>query len=101
MDTTDASTANLRSSAQCARRLELFLDKLSLDASTCTKHLLDEDFSGAFSAEETAHKAHLSRFRSRLAANEAARRSRGFAVVEDTLQRLGDTRGFETARPDP
>eukprot|EP00966_Prymnesium_polylepis_P215793 4996663-Prymnesium_polylepis.1 len=90
MDATDAAASAVSANAVCARRMEIFLDKVSLDASTCTSHLLDDDFSGAFSAEEAALKAHLVTFRDRLQANDLARRSRGFAVVADTLRRLGD-----------
>ena len=90
MDLTDAATPDSCPSATCARRMEIFLDKFSLDASTCTSHLLDDDFSGAFSAEEAALKAHLVQFRSRLQQNARARSSRGFGVVASTLRRLGD-----------
>ena len=40
------------SSAQCARRLDIFLDKVSLDASTPTRHLLDPNFSGVFDKQQ-------------------------------------------------
>ncbi|KAL1510512.1 hypothetical protein AB1Y20_006816 [Prymnesium parvum] len=86
-------SAPISSSAQLnavrARRMELLLDKISLDASTCTSHLLDEDFSGAFSANEAALKKHLSNFQLRLQKNSLARKSRGYAVVAETLRSLG------------
>lgn len=46
MDLTDAAMPHVMSNAACARTLNIFLDKLSLDASTTTRHLLDADFSG-------------------------------------------------------
>ena len=72
------------------RTMEIFLDKLSLEASSCTTHLLDKDFSGAFSQEEAALKGHLANFRSRLQQNTLARSSHGFDFVSETLRRLGD-----------
>jgi hypothetical protein len=86
----------LVSNQQCARTLEIFLDKLSLDTSTGRRHLLDGDFSGVFSPEEAALKARLRTFRERLAANDLARDSSGFLVVQQMLQRLGDRGSFET-----
>ena len=93
MDVTTAAASGSerkRSNADCARRLEIFLDLLSLEATTCTRHLLDDNFSGAFSAEELALKRQLGRFRARLQANPLARQSRGFVVIAETLRRLGD-----------
>ena len=84
---------------QCARTLEIFLDKLSLDTSTGRRHLLDGDFSGVFSPEEAALKARLRTFRERLAANDLARDSSGFRVVQQMLQRLGD-RGSVDSPPE-
>ena len=67
--------------------------QVSLDCSTCTQHLLDEDFSGVFSPQEAALKATLLTFCDRLAANELARSSPGYAVVAETLSRLGYKNG--------
>ena len=85
------------SDAECARLLEIFVDKVSLDASTCTAHLLDAKFDGVFSAEEEALKGKLLDFRARLAERPRARDSDGFAVVEEALRRLG-SREMPTAR---
>ena len=86
------------SDAECARLLEIFVDKVSLDASTCTAHLLDAKFDGVFSAEEEALKGKLLDFRARLEPTGArARDSDGFAVVEEALRRLG-SREMPTAR---
>ena len=49
-----------------------------------------------FSPEEVALKARLRTFRERLAANDLARDSSGFLVVQQMLQRLGDRGSFET-----
>ena len=73
------------------------MDKVSLDASTCTAHLLDAKFDGVFSAEEEALKGKLLDFRARLAERPRARDSDGFAVVEEALRRLG-SREMPTAR---
>jgi hypothetical protein len=65
MDLTDAAMPHVISNAACARTLDIFLDKLSLDASTTTRHLLDADFSGEFvhivsgTACSTLHKQDL------------------------------------------
>ena len=91
MDMTDADAPNPQvSSAECARRLQILLDKVSLESSSCRRHLLDPDFEGGFSAEEAALKANLVEFQQRLAANELARQSKGFGRVLQMLQRLGD-----------
>ena len=86
------------SNAECARLLEIMLDKVSLDASTCRRHLLDPDFSGVFSPSEAALKAKLRAFRDRLAANDLARNSSGFTAVTKMLQRLGDRDSFAPDR---
>ena len=85
---------------ECARQMEILLDKVSLDSSTTTRHLLDSDFSGVFSPAESALKARLEAFRIRLAANGLARQSTGFAVVQKTLRRLGDRRLLTDDRDD-
>lgn len=89
MDLTDASQPHIMSSATCARQLDIFLDKLSLDASTTTRHLLDPDFSGVFDADELALRSHLVAFQHRLRANDAARRSSGYEIVREMLRNLG------------
>ena len=71
------------------RQLEIFLDKLSLDASTTTRHLLDPDFSGEFNEDELALRQVLLQFQERLLRNKAAQDSLGYGVVTDTLHRLG------------
>lgn len=47
--------------------MEIVLDKVLLDSSTTTRHLLDSDFSGAFSPGEDALKRKLGAFRERYA----------------------------------
>ena len=95
MDLKDTTEANRVPRPQCARLMEMVLDKVSLDSSTTTRHLLDEDFSGAFSEAETALKARLQTFKQRLSRNGLARQSSGFAVVDQMLRRLGDTGRYE------
>jgi len=90
MDLADADDASRRQPGEaCARRLEVLLDKVSLEASTCTQHLLDPNFGGAFTPDEQRLRAQLVRFREGLQRNPAARRSAGYAVVRDTLRQLG------------
>ena len=64
--------------------------KFSLEASTCTHHLLDPNFGGVYAPEEQALKTQLLRFKERLQRNPAARRAAGYAVVRDTLRELGE-----------
>ena len=66
------------------------LEQVSLEASTCTNHLLDPDFGGVYASEEQALKTHLLRFKERLQRNPAARRAAGYAVVRETLRELGE-----------
>lgn len=94
MDTTDGAAPNACPSSVCARRMEIFLDKVSLETVTSTPHLLNEDFAGILSEDEAALKGHLVNFCSRLQRNNLARKSRGYATVADLLHKLG-------ARPDP
>jgi hypothetical protein len=94
MDRMDTFEANRVPRPQCARRMEMVLDMVSLEASTTTRHLLDADFSGAFSPADDALKSKLQDFRGRLAANPTARQSSGFAVVDGMLRRLGDIRQY-------
>ena len=95
MDLTDGLTdAERVPSPECARLMEIFLDKVSLDSSTTTRHLLDGDFSGVFSPQEDALKRRLQAFREHVAKNDLARQSSGFSVVQQTLRRLGDRVDF-------
>jgi len=89
MDLTDATLPHVMSNAACARILDIFLDKLSLDASTTTRHLLDTDFSGVFDADELALRSQLIDFQERLRKNPKARSSSGYAIVRETLRSLG------------
>ena len=100
MDLTDEQNAEQRvPNTECARLVEILLDKVSLDSSTTTRHLLDGAFSGVFSPQEDALKEHLQAFRERVSKNELARQSSGFSVVRQTLRRLGDLEG-EPADPE-
>ncbi len=67
---------------------------MSLDSSTTTRHLLDEDFSEVFSKEDEALRAILKTFRDSLDEDELARQSSAFQEVEQALRRLGDRRSF-------
>ena len=80
--------------AECSRLMEILLDFVSLESSTTTRHLLDSDFSGGFTPTEAALKGKLTAFRDSLGENELARQSSGFAVVGQTLRRLGDLRSY-------
>ena len=75
--------------SRCTRLLDLFLDKLSLDASTCTGHLLDPNFGGVFDADELALRSALIRFQRRLLGMPGARSSPAFGIVAETLRQLG------------
>ena len=86
---------------ECARLMEIFLDKVSLDSSTTTRHLLDGDFGCELSPQEDALKRRLQAFRERVAGNELARQSSGFAVVRQTLRRLGDAGDYPDERDTP
>ena len=86
---------------ECARLMEIFLDKVSLDSSTTTRHLLDGDFGCELSPQEDALKRRLQAFRERVAGNELARQSSGFAVVRQTPRRLGDAGDYPDERDTP
>jgi len=77
------------SNAACARLLDIFLDKLSLEASSTSRHLLDADFSGVFDKDELALRGQLMEFQRRLGENAAARDSSGYQIVSETLRSLG------------
>lgn len=98
MDRMDTTEADRAPRPQCARRMEMVLDKVSLEASSTTRHLLDTDFSGAFSPAEDALKAKLLDFKMRLSSNARARQSSGFVVVDEMLRRLGDVKQYEEGK---
>ena len=89
MDLTDATRREALSSAEASRLLDIFLDKLSLDASGTSNHLLDSDFGGILKPSEQALRETLIEFERRLQRNPQVCDSRGHAVVEETLQKLG------------
>ena len=89
MDLTDATRCDALSSAEASRLLDIFLDKLSLDASSTNSHLLDSDFGGVFKPNEQSLRETLIEFERRLQRNLRACNSRGYVVVEETLQKLG------------
>jgi len=89
MDMADASGPDRLSSAQCARRLDIFLDKVSLDASTPTRHLLDPNFSGVFDKQQRELREALLLFEAELASRPDARAAAGFEAVSALLRGLG------------
>jgi len=76
-----------RSRAAQARLLEIFLDRLSCEATTGTSHLGDYRYEGALSAGERALRDRLSALAA--AASDAERETGAWAEVERLLARLG------------
>ncbi|KAJ1619321.1 hypothetical protein T492DRAFT_422596 [Pavlovales sp. CCMP2436] len=74
----------------CSRKLEIFLDRVSLLASTTSRHLLDANFDGTFSPQEHALREELLAFRRRLAEKPEARKASAYRLVRDMLSALGD-----------
>jgi len=73
-----------------ARGLEIFLDRVSLEASTCSGHLLDTQFSGpSLSREEWALKLEVEKFMQALSENELAKKASGCEAVAEMIRKLG------------
>jgi hypothetical protein len=76
---------------EAARTLDIFLDRLGLEATTGREHLLDPRYAGALDDDER-QVADALRAMVRTVSSEV-RASRAWEPVDELLQRLGDTDG--------
>ena len=71
------------------RRLEVLLDRVQLQVSETSTHLLDRNFAGAFTAADLALKAEIETLLDELEADPLARSAEAFREVRAMLEALG------------